>query len=135
EAWQRELRKQFGREQRFTLKNLGDQPFFSEFHVANPESKTTYRIAIRGLQPGENFCSCPDFATNTLGTCKHIEFTLARLEKRRGGRTAMAVGYRPPHSEIRLQYGDERRARFFKGEDCPAALAKLALGYFDSAGE
>src|ERR1700730_6489476 len=84
EAWQYELRKQFGREQNFTLKNLGDHPFFSEFQVTNPQSKNTYRVAIRGIQPGDNVCTCPDFTTNTLGTCKHIEFTLALLERRRG---------------------------------------------------
>src|ERR1700680_376970 len=69
EDWQIELRKQFGREQKFSLKNLGDHPIFSEFQVLNPESKNSYRVGIRGMRPGENFCSCPDFATNTLGTC------------------------------------------------------------------
>src|SRR5205085_2874934 len=81
EAWQIELRRQYGREQDFAVKNLGDHPFFSEFHVQNPESKNSYRVAIRGTRLGENFCSCPDFATNALGTCKHIEFTLASLER------------------------------------------------------
>ena len=81
--WQRALRRQFGREQAFDLENIGEEPFFSEFRVANPESKSKYYVAIRGGRPGDNFCACPDFATNELGTCKHIEFTLARLEKER----------------------------------------------------
>ena len=72
EAWQAALRRQFGREQRFTLRNLGTDPVFSEFQVGNPQSRATYRVAIRGSAPGRNFCSCPDFATNDLGTCKHI---------------------------------------------------------------
>src|SRR5713101_8823471 len=79
--WQRGLRRQFGREQAFRLENLSGEPFFSEFRVSNPVSKSSYRVAIRGLGPGGNFCSCPDYATSELGTCKHIEFTLARLEK------------------------------------------------------
>src|SRR6266436_9417627 len=74
--WQRGLRRQFGREQVFGLENLTDEPFFSEFRVSNPVSKSSYRVAIRGLGPGGNFCSCPDYATSELGTCKHIEFTL-----------------------------------------------------------
>jgi hypothetical protein len=73
--WQRGLRRQFGREQAFGLENLGSEPFFSEFRVSNPGSKSSYRVAIRGLGPGGNFCSCPDYATSELGTCKHIEFT------------------------------------------------------------
>ena len=88
--WQRALRRQFGREQSFMLENLGDDPFFSEFRVTNPASKSSYRVAVRGLGPDGNFCSCPDYATNELGTCKHLEFTLARLERRRGAKAAFA---------------------------------------------
>ena len=47
--WQRALRRQFGRDQAFVLENRGDQPFFSEFRVSNPQSKASYRVAIRGL--------------------------------------------------------------------------------------
>jgi superfamily II DNA or RNA helicase len=134
EAWQYELRKQFGRGQSFTLKNTGDHPVFSEFHVTNPESGNTYRVLIRGLQPGDNLCSCPDFATNTLGTCKHIEFTLGRLEQKRGGRAALQAGYQPPYSEIYLQYGARREVRFRPGADCPVEIARLAADYFDDTG-
>ena len=63
ETWQRELRRQFGREQRFTLTNVGTESVFSDFEVRNPQNASTYRVAIRGLQPGENYCSCADFAT------------------------------------------------------------------------
>ena len=82
EEWQVALRRDFGRTQKFRVKNLGAEPIFSEFEVANPETKRTYRVAIRGLALGENYCSCPDFAVNTLGTCKHIEHVLGRLERR-----------------------------------------------------
>ena len=95
--WQRGLRQQFGAEQAFTLENLGSEPFFSDFAVANPESKSRYRVAIRGRVLGDNYCSCPDFATNGLGTCKHIEFTLAKLcEQKRGGVGRPAQGFQPP---------------------------------------
>ena len=90
--WQRALRRQFGREQAFGLENCGTEPFFSEFRVSNLESKSTYRVAIRGLRPGDNFCACPDYAMNELGTCKHIEFTLAKLAGKRGAKAAFAGG-------------------------------------------
>ena len=89
--WQRGLRRQFGREQAFGLENLTSEPFFSEFRVSNPVSKSSYRVAIRGLGPGGNFCSCPDYATSELGTCKHLEFTLARLEKKHGKGKALSI--------------------------------------------
>jgi len=47
--WQRGLRRQFGREQAFGLENLSSEPFFSEFRISNPVSKSSYRVAIRGL--------------------------------------------------------------------------------------
>jgi len=47
DAWQRELRRQFGREQPFTLKNTVTEPVFSDFHVSNPQSASTYRVARR----------------------------------------------------------------------------------------
>lgn len=112
EAWQRQLRRQFGREQKFKVENLGDEPVFSEFLVTNPTSGGAYRVAIRGAQPGDNFCACPDFATNDLGTCKHIEFVLARLERRPGGERALRRGHRCRYSEVYLRYGGERQVRF-----------------------
>ncbi|MBL8797963.1 MAG: DEAD/DEAH box helicase [Planctomycetia bacterium] len=130
EEWQVALRRQFGREQPFTFKNLGDEPIFSEFEVANPQTKRAYRVQIRGQQPGDNHCSCPDFATNTLGTCKHIEFTLAQLERKRGGLTALKAGQQPEYSEVYLHYGAQREVRFRPGAACPTSLARLAARYF-----
>jgi superfamily II DNA or RNA helicase len=130
--WQRGLRRQFGREQAFGLENLTDEPFFSEFRVSNPVSKSSYRVAIRGPGPGGNFCSCPDYATSELGTCKHIEFTLARLEKKRGARAAFARGYRPAFSELFLRNDGRRRVYFRAGTDCPPAIRQAAAGLFDA---
>ncbi|MBD3266084.1 ATP-dependent helicase, partial [bacterium] len=98
--WQTALRKEYGRDQDFQIKNIGDEPIFSEFLVTNPQSESTYRVAIRGNQPGQNYCSCPDFAVNLLGTCKHIEFTLAKLERKRGAKKQFREGFTPSYSEI-----------------------------------
>jgi superfamily II DNA or RNA helicase len=130
--WQRGLRRQFGREQAFGLENLSGEPFFSEFRVSNPISKSSYRVAIRGLGPGGNFCSCPDYATSELGTCKHIEFALASLEKKRGARAAFARGYRPAFSELYLRNDGKRRVHFRAGTDCPPAVCEAAAGLFDA---
>ena len=43
DQWQIALRRQFGREQAFTLENLGEEPVFSEFLVTNPVSGGRYR--------------------------------------------------------------------------------------------
>src|SRR5487761_936251 len=130
--WQRGLRRQFGREQAFGLENLTSEPFFSEFRVSNPVSKSSYRVAIRGLGPGGNFCSCPDYATSELGTCKHIEFSLARLEKKRGAKTAFARGYQPAFSELYLRNDGKRCVHFRAGTDCPPAMSEAAADLFDA---
>jgi superfamily II DNA or RNA helicase len=131
--WQRSLRRQFGREQEFRLENLGTEPFFSEFRVGNPQSRASYRVSIRGKLPGDNYCACPDYATNELGTCKHVEFVLARLEKKRGAKTAFARGYQPPFSELYLRNDGGRAIHFRAGLDFPAQLLKTAGGLFDAA--
>src|SRR5712675_1879061 len=124
--WQRGLRRQFGREQAFGLENLTSEPFFSELRVTNPVSKSSYRVAIRGLGPGGNFCSCPDYATSELGTCKHLEFTLAKLQKKHGARSAFARGYQPTFSELFLRNDGERCVHFRAGTDCPPTVHEAA---------
>ncbi|MBK6998770.1 MAG: DEAD/DEAH box helicase [Rhodoferax sp.] len=130
--WQRALRRQFGRAQTFGFENIGRQPFFSEFAISNPESKSRYRVVIRGLQPGDNHCDCPDFATNELGTCKHIEFTLAQLEQKRGAKAAFARGYQPVYSELYLRYDAGRTIHFRPGTDCPPEVLQAATELFDA---
>jgi superfamily II DNA or RNA helicase len=130
--WQRTLRRQFGREQPFGLDNIGAEPFFSEFRVSNPQSKSAYRVAIRGTLPGDNYCACPDYATNELGTCKHIEFVLAALEKKRGAKSAFARGYHPSFSELYLRNDGGRAIHFRPGTDCPPSVLKAAGLLFDA---
>jgi superfamily II DNA or RNA helicase len=133
--WQAALRRQFGREQHFGLQNLGADPVFSDFRVQNPASGSRYRVAIRGRALGQNFCTCPDFATNDLGTCKHIEFTLAKLEAKRGGKAALAQGIQPEYSEIWLDYAGLRHVRFRAGKSCPPALLTRAKELFDATAD
>jgi superfamily II DNA or RNA helicase len=132
EEWQTALRRQFGREQQFELENLGTRKVFSEFRITNPATKSDYRVTIRGSHPGDNFCTCPDFVTNTLGTCKHIEFTLAKVEASPAAQATLRSGFQPPYSEIVLKYGAQRQVRFLVGTECPPVLAGLAAEFFNS---
>ncbi|HEC97204.1 MAG TPA: DEAD/DEAH box helicase [Nitrospirae bacterium] len=134
EEWQRTLRKQYGVQQNFKIENIGDHPVFSEFSLTNPESGKTYKIAIRGDTPGDNYCSCPDYSINNLGTCKHIEFALSRLMKKRGAKKAFKEGCVLPYSEVYLSYGLKREIRFKAGKDAPRKLLSLVKRYFNSDG-
>ncbi len=134
EVWQRALRKQFGIQQRFVLKNTGDHPVFSDFSLTNPETGKTYKLAIRGAVPGDNYCSCPDYGINNLGTCKHIEFALSRLMKKPGAKKAFREGYVPPYSEIHLHYGLQREVRFRAGSGIPSDVLERVKYFFDANG-
>ncbi|MFO0969426.1 MAG: hypothetical protein U0793_28040 [Gemmataceae bacterium] len=68
EEWQIELRRQFGRQQSFQLKNLGDYPIFSEFQVANPQSKAFTASSFAAKSRRQLLLLGGDFATNHLGT-------------------------------------------------------------------
>lgn len=134
EEWQLNLRRQFGRVQPFQLQNLGEEPIFSEFDVTNPASRRTYRVVVRGENPGDNLCSCPDYATNTLGTCKHIEFTLERLREEKGAAEVLREGFVPRHAEVWLRNGSRRQVVFRRGSETPKALRTLAGRFFDRHG-
>ncbi len=132
QQWQIELRRQFGAEQKFRVSKLGPEPVFSEYAVMNPATKRTYRVAIRGDRPGVNYCACPDYSVNTLGTCKHIEAVLHRLRKRHT--VALRQGYRPPFAEVHVRYGPKREVMFSEGTACPPVLRQLANRFFDGQG-
>ena len=53
------------------LERPADSAQYGDYKIKS-SSGQTYRIALRGPSLFENYCSCPDFAVNTLGTCKHI---------------------------------------------------------------
>ena len=134
EEWQIALRREYGRAQDFKHKNVGEETVFSDFLVTNPESGRTYRVAVRGQELGANYCSCPDFTGNTLGTCKHIEWLLAKLKLKRGGKKAFADGFHPAYSSVYVQYGLQRRVRFRAGTDCPDTLRLAAKRFFGEDG-
>jgi uncharacterized Zn finger protein len=71
-----------------TVKAESGQPWFGNWTAASIAGKTPfprqYRVTIRSLHKRANFCSCPDFANNQLGTCKHIEAALHKIGKHPG---------------------------------------------------
>ncbi|MFO0852432.1 MAG: DEAD/DEAH box helicase [Gemmataceae bacterium] len=108
EEWQTVLRRQYGQAQAYSVERLGGRSAFADYRVTNPQSRGEYRVIVRGTGPGDNTCSCPDHAVNTLGTCKHIEYLLAWLRRRPSARAELAAGYRPAGGEVYVRYGSQR---------------------------
>jgi len=49
-------------------------------HKLKSPSGQTYEITIRNFKTNEGYCSCPDFKTNKLGTCKHLIYSTEKLK-------------------------------------------------------
>jgi superfamily II DNA or RNA helicase len=130
--WQAALRRQFAHEQRMRIRNVGDDPVFSDFAVTNPASGKTYRVAVRGDARGLNYCTCPDYAVNTLGTCKHVEAVLKGLRRRHGRR--LRAGHVPAFAEVYVRYGPQRTVVFSPGTSPSPRLVSLARRFFDKDG-
>ena len=105
---------------------------YGDYTVKSASGKT-YRVALRGPGLFENYCSCPDFAMNTLGTCKHVEAMLLRLRKRHQ-KTFESAKYKRTRASISLQYGDTIEVRLRMPLSPPVALRKLATEHFDANG-
>ncbi|MFH2005209.1 MAG: DEAD/DEAH box helicase [bacterium] len=82
-AEQIERRRKRGRSESYEISNLGEHPIWSRFSVQGPSGKQ-YEVAIRSLKAEIYHCQCPDFATNSLGTCKHVESVLNHLTEHSG---------------------------------------------------
>ena len=131
DEWQIALRRQFAEKQDFKVRNIGDGPVFSDFMVYNPVSGNEYKVAIRSYEFGENFCSCPDFKKNELGTCKHIEFVLKQLKDNPKNNKYWKQSYIRPYSSVSLKYGKERKVYLRIGTENKDAISELSKKYFD----
>ena len=64
-----------------SMSNKGTHPLFSTFEVTS-QSEYKYYVHIRSVNQLINSCTCPDYKTNTIGTCKHIEGVLLNLRNK-----------------------------------------------------
>ena len=128
-----DLRRQRARAGKFQIENLGKKRVFSDYRVTNPESGGQYTVTVHGFDVGDNVCSCPDFKSNTLGTCKHIEAVLetlkddlpAHLQKKKSTFT------RP---EVYMHYGEALQLGLHLPLRHSDKLGVLAKRFFDDKG-
>lgn len=126
-----EKRRERGRNQRFAIKNIGTKPILSLFSIQS-KSGNTYRVEIRSVVELINRCSCPDYETNALGTCKHIEAALIWLKKNFSKELKKAKKERKK-SFLTLSYdGDITRIKLIKNTPIPKIVEKQfsSDGYF-----
>ncbi|MBC2712293.1 MAG: DEAD/DEAH box helicase [Desulfosarcina sp.] len=68
--------------EKMRLESLDPGQLWADYIVTSQVSGKSYRIALRGWEPGQSYCSCPDFRKNTLGTCKHILHAIDKVKKK-----------------------------------------------------
>src|SRR5947199_981115 len=94
-----------------------EQPW-TDYTVTSLVSGKSYRVALRGLERGPSYCSCPDFRTNTLGTCKHL-MKVAGAVLRKFKPAQLKKPYRWQRIEAMLQYGEDVSLQLVAPEGLP----------------
>ncbi len=128
-----ERRRQRAREEITKVVNKGNHPIFSQFEVTSLSGRT-YRVEIRSLEEFHNSCTCPDYKTNLIGTCKHIEGVLVLLKEEHGDQLAGLAEERPRGTQVYLHYGLDVTVRVALPLPERTALKDLLTRHFDPAG-
>jgi len=99
-------RAQRAKAEKFRLRSSDARRPWTDYTITSALSGKSYRVALRGPERGESYCSCPDFRTNTLGTCKHILYALDRVRERFPA-SARQKPYRNREPFVHVAYGEE----------------------------
>ena len=130
--WQYALRRKYAEQSTFGIQKLDGHPVFADYVVKNPLNHNEYKVSIRDNSNSMNYCSCYDFKTNNLGTCKHIEAVLIRLAKSKRAVKLMQKPYNPAYSSFYVDYRDGRSVKLRIGTDNSEEFKALAKEYLDS---
>lgn len=131
EQWQIALRKQAAEKELFAISEMAGSDHPGYYAVRNPTTDNNYRVVYRGEDSPWNFCSCMDFKSSQLGTCKHIEavklwMTANHKRVYRGA---------PAYSSVYLSYKGERNVCLRIGTDNAEEFRQLAEPYFTPDGK
>ena len=128
EEWQILLRQQASKTERFAISSVDEQRCPGEYLVKNPATHNEYKVVYRGARSEWNYCSCMDFKTSRLGTCKHIEAVKNCYIGKKGTHVHREI---PPYTSVYLSYKGERCVKIRIGSDNKEAYESLAREYFD----
>jgi len=113
--------------------NRGGHVAFSDFDVTSTSGRT-YRVQIRSLTEHTNSCACPDYQTNLVGTCKHIEGVLLHLKEALSDEWDSLITEAPPVTQIYLHHAAQTTIRVSLPLPEQKALRDLLAHYFDAEG-
>ncbi len=100
-----EKRKERSKVEKMKVVSSNASELWSDYMVTNSESGRSHRVALRGWEIGESFCTCPDYRKNTLGVCKHI-FQVIQKAKKKFSANEQKRPYARKHFSVYLHYGE-----------------------------
>jgi len=103
-------RKEKAKKEKMSLTSMNEDQLWTDYTVTSYSSGKTYRVALRGWEPGESYCSCPDYKINTLGTCKHIMYT-QEVVKKLFPKEIREKPYKQNNIAVHLRYGKDVELR------------------------
>jgi hypothetical protein len=110
--------------EKMELRSIDSNKLWTDYTITNSSSGKTYRVALRGWERGDSYCSCPDFRKNTLGTCKHIRHALEKVKKR-FNKTVKNTPYEVKDICIHIQYGEKLELRVLVPKDLDTETMEL----------
>ncbi|HBM17446.1 MAG TPA: hypothetical protein DD381_14050 [Lentisphaeria bacterium] len=109
-----------------TCKGNQISKYFADFLVKRKGviDASEYKVEIRSYEKLQNYCDCPDFKKNFLGTCKHIE-KIVNFKKPSGNLNS-------PYIEIFLDYSDDINLKVAFPQKIDPAAKLFMLKYLDA---
>ena len=132
EEWQVALRRENARESNFSVEHLDKNRIWGDYLVCSDTGR--YKVAFRGVQSDRNFCSCLDFRTNGLGTCKHLEAVSLFLQEHVPGYPWAGLSYAAEYSSMFVSYKGGRSIRIRIGDAYRNEYERLKEKYFTEDG-
>lgn len=128
---ERRRRESRGSSELFEIRRRPGTPqgLLGEYQVASPSSRS-YLVTLRALDAAHNGCTCPDFATNLLGTCKHVEAVLHHLRSDAPRRWKRALADGPAASYLHLLFEPEESAGIRLAGGARPAERRFAARFF-----
>ena len=107
------------KEERMKITSQDPSTPWTDYTIYNYQSGKTYRAALRSFEPGDAYCSCRDFKTNQLGTCKHL-IKLKAYIRRKFSAEQLAQPYVQREFAVALDYGEIIRPRLLRPHETKA---------------
>ena len=130
QEWQIALRRQAAMKEKFAISEHNRKEYPGYYNVVNSVTRNEYRVVYRGQDSPWNYCSCMDFKTSQLGSCKHLEAVKLWIEDNHR-KVCRDI---PPYTSVYLSYQGERKVCLRIGTDNQEEFRRLAAPYFTPDG-